>query len=144
MNKKKSSSILKLIFLETLCTGVGMGVPFMNILLGFPLGWYITRRISLEEKDYIDKLKKILKYAMAAAALTFIFMLGIWGWTISLLFDPSADIENFGHPFILFDPKLSFIGWLVLMIFISPFLRLLATIFAAFLTLTFDKKEQES
>jgi len=137
MNRKKS--IFLLIILEILCTGMGMGVPFMNILFGFPLGWYITRQVYLEENNYTDKLKKILKYAIAAAALTFVFMLVVWGWTIPMLFDPTADIENFGHPFILFDPVASFIGWLVLMIFISPFLRLLTTIFAAFLTLTYDQ-----
>ncbi len=30
---------------------------------------------------------------------------------------------------ILYDPKASVIGWLVLMIFIAPFLQLLATVF---------------
>jgi hypothetical protein len=144
MNKKKPTRILILVILETLCTAMGMGVPFINILFGFPLGWYITRQVSLEEKFDSDILKRILKYATAAAALTSVFMLGIWGWAIPMLFDPAADIENFGHPFILFDPRLSFIGWLVLMIFISPFLRLLTTIFTAFLTLTFDRREQKT
>jgi hypothetical protein len=143
MTKKKSTPILILIGLEILCTGMGMGVPFMNILLGFPLGWYIVRLVSPEEIDDRGKLKRILKYATAAAALTFVFMLGVWGWAVPMLFDPAADIENFGHPFILFDPKLSFIGWLILMIFVSPFLRLLATIFGAFLTLAFDQSEQK-
>ncbi|MGD8456727.1 MAG: hypothetical protein PVF83_10105 [Anaerolineales bacterium] len=141
MNKKKSFPILKLIVIETFCTGLGMGVPFMNILLGFPLGWYITRQVSLEENNLTRKLNRILKYAVSTSALTFVFMLGVWGWTTSMLFDPTADIENFGHPFILFDPRLSFIGWLVLMIFISPFLRLLTTIFGAFLSLTFNQRE---
>lgn len=52
-----------------------------------------------------------------------------------MLFDPSADFSNFGHPFILYDPKISFIGWQILMMIISPFLQLLATIFGAFITL---------
>jgi hypothetical protein len=116
MTKKKTTPVLILVVLEILCTGMGMGVPFMNILLGFPLGWYIVLLVSPEGIDDRDKLKRILKYAAAAAALTFVFMLEIWGWTIPMIFDPAADFENFGHPFILFDPKLSFIGWLVLMI----------------------------
>jgi hypothetical protein len=64
----------------------------------------------------------------------------IWGRTIPMLFDPTADFQNFGHPFILYDPKLSFIGWLVLMIFISPFLQLLTTIFGSYLTLLLQLK----
>ena len=52
-----------------------------------------------------------------------------------MLFDPMSDFQNFGHPFILYDPKISFIGWSILMIFISPFLQMLTTIFASFITL---------
>jgi hypothetical protein len=36
---------------------------------------------------------------------------------------------------ILYDPKASFIGWLVPMIFISPFLQLLTTVFGSYMTL---------
>jgi hypothetical protein len=142
MERRKITPILVLIFLEILCTGMGMGVPILNILLGFPIGWYITRQVSPTDEDYPHKLKTILKFAVLAATLTFVFMAILWGQTIPLLFDPGTDFENFGHPFILFDPKLSFIGWLVLMILISPFLRLLTTISAAFITLTYDRRAQ--
>ena len=37
-----------------------------------------------------------------------------------------------GIPLILYDPRWSFIGWMVLMIIISPFLQLLTIIFASF------------
>ncbi len=62
-------------------------------------------------------------------------MIIIWGPTMAMLFDPYADFENFGIPLILYDPKISFVGWQVLMILISPFLQLLTTIFASYLTL---------
>ena len=68
-------------------------------------------------------------------------MIAIWGKTIPMLFNPLSDFENFGHPFILYDPKLSYIGWLVLMIIISPFLQLMATIFSAFITLKLTSKK---
>lgn len=48
-----------------------------------------------------------------------------------LLFNPNTDYVNLGIPLILYDPKLSLIGWLILMIFVSPALQLLTTIFAA-------------
>ncbi len=48
-----------------------------------------------------------------------------------MLFDPSADLANFGIPLILFDPTASFVGWLALMIVISPFLQFLMTLFGA-------------
>jgi hypothetical protein len=62
-------------------------------------------------------------------------MLAIWGTTIPMLFDPTVDLANFGHPMLLFDPRASFIGWLILMIIISPILQLMTTIFSAFITL---------
>ncbi len=112
-----------------------MGVPIFCILFGFPLGWYITRRIYLTTGFSPLSNSRILKYSLIAASFTFLIMLVIWGPTIRFLFDPTFDIKNFGHPMILFDPKISFIGWQVLMIFISPFLQLLATVFGSFITL---------
>ena len=52
-----------------------------------------------------------------------------------MLLDPQADLANFGIPMILYGPQASFIGWLVLMIVISPFLQLLATLFGAHVTM---------
>jgi hypothetical protein len=48
-----------------------------------------------------------------------------------MLFDPLTDFADFGIPMILYDPRVSFVGWLVLMIVISPFLQLLTTVFAS-------------
>ena len=62
-------------------------------------------------------------------------MLIIWGPISTMLLNPYADFANFGIPMILYDPKISFIGWIILMVFISPFLQLLTTVFTAQLTL---------
>lgn len=112
-----------------------MGVPIFCILLGFPLGWYITKRISIFTAHSYLMYYRVLKLSLLASAFTFLQMVVIWGRTIPMLFDPVSDFQNFGHPFILYDPKTSFIGWLILMIFISPFLQLLTTIFASYMTL---------
>lgn len=123
------------ILIDIICAGAGMGVPIFCILLGFPLGFYITKRITLTNNHSHLLYDKILKISFLASAFTFFQMVVIWGRTIPMLFDPSSDFKNFGHPFILYDPKISFIGWFILMIFISPFLQLLTTIFASFITL---------
>jgi hypothetical protein len=52
-----------------------------------------------------------------------------------MLFDRAADLANFGIPMILYEPRASFIGWLLLMIFVSPFLQFLMTLFGAHLAL---------
>lgn len=127
------------ILIDLICVGAGMGVPVFCILLGFPLGWYIARRLFISEGHSPLTNYRILKLSLLAASFTFLVMLAIWGRPILFLFDPSYDYQNFGHPFILYDPKISFIGWLVLMIIISPCLQLLTTVFAAFITLTCQK-----
>jgi hypothetical protein len=123
------------ILFDLLCVGMGMGVPIFCILFGFAVGWYIAKRISVPDPTIRDTLRLILKYAIVTSLITFVMMGVIWGRMIILLFDPASDLENFGVPMILYEPKASFFGWMVLMIFISPFLQLLTTIFASYLTL---------
>jgi hypothetical protein len=133
--------VILYILIDIICVGAGMGVPIFCILFGFPLGWYITQRVSASTQQLHQKYYKIFKFSLLASIFTFILMLVIWGRTIPKFFDPSYDFENFGHPFILYDPKLSFIGFSILMIIISPFLQLLTTIFAVFITLIRNEKK---
>ena len=127
--------ILLSILIFTVLSGIGMGVPVLNILFGFVVGWYGTRRAQALYRVRKKRLPKIFIYSLFCAGVTLAIMLAIWGRTIPIIFDPAADLANFGHPMILFDPRISFIGWLVLMIVISPFLQLMASIFSAFVTL---------
>jgi hypothetical protein len=128
-------AVILYMVIDIICMGAGMGVPIFCILLGFPFGWYIVKRISTSTEDSHLTYYKIFKLSLLASAFTFLLMVVIWGRTIPMLFDPKSDFQNFGHPFILYDPKISFIGWSILMIFLSPFLQLLTTIFASFITL---------
>jgi hypothetical protein len=128
-------TLLIFAFLDLFCVGMGMGVPIFNILFGFVVGWYIVRRVTLQEKNPEYIFNRTFKYAVITSLFTLVVMAILWGPTIKLLFTPGYDFKNFGIPLIFFEPKVSFIGWLVLMIFISPFLQLLSTIFAAYSTL---------
>ena len=120
-----------------ICAGMGMGIPFFCILLGFPTGWYLARRITLSEANLEESLQKVLVLAVLTSAVTLLLMAALWGAVVPKAFDVSYDFENFGIPMILYDPRASFIGWLILMILISSFLQLLSTIFATHLTLLF-------
>ena len=122
-------------------SGIGMGVPILNILFGFVVGWYATKRVQEFYGDRKKRLLVIFRYSLICAGTTLVIMLAIWGTTFPMLFNPAADFENFGHPMILFDPRISFIGWLVLMIIISPLLQLMASIFSAFITLMAARSE---
>jgi hypothetical protein len=113
----------------------GMGVPFFSVLLGFPVGWYLAKRIYRPGLDVKIILSRIFKYNCITSGFTLILMVLIWATFIPMLWNANTDFINFGIPMILYDPKASFVGWIVLMIFISPFIQFLTTIFAANLTL---------
>jgi hypothetical protein len=117
---------------DLICVGMGMGVPIYCILLGFPVGWYIAKRAINSNEEGTSVLKSVLKSAIVTSAFTFVVMSIIWGRCLFMLFNPNADFRNFGIPLILYEPKSSFVGWLVLMIMISPFLQLLTTVFASY------------
>jgi len=129
MDKKKIFIVY--IILDMFFVGIGMGIPILCILFGFPVGWYLSNRLNHPEKNLSNILYGILKYALYTSLFTFILMLVIWVPVSTMLLDSSADFANFGIPMILYNPKISFIGWIILMIFISPFLQLLTTIFAS-------------
>jgi hypothetical protein len=140
---KARTAVVLYILIDIFCVGAGMGVPIFCILLGFPLGWYIVKRISISEEHSRSINRRILKLALWASLVTFLLMAAIWGRCIPMIFNPTTDFKNFGHPFILFEPKASFIVWVILMIFISPFLQLLTTIFAAFITLIWSEPKRQ-
>ena len=135
------------VFLDIICIGMGMGVPFFCILFGLPVGWYIVKRLTAEPAEMLTVFRKTLLYAAIAAAVTCLGMILIWGTLcVVTLSNPATDFVETGVPMILYEPKASFIGWIVLMIIISPGLQLLTTLFASHLTLLgwLNRASQES
>lgn len=134
--------------LDIFCTGMGMGVPFMNIQLGFLVGWYLGRRGLSEGELSSTLLRTLILRSILTVLLTFAMMVVIWGPWCRVLADPNYDYTHTGIPLILFGPKSSFIGWMVLMILISPFLQLLTTLSAAVVTLAgsgvYNQKERSA
>ncbi|MBU0491551.1 MAG: hypothetical protein KKA73_03850 [Chloroflexi bacterium] len=125
------------VLLDVFCVGAGMGVPFFCILLGFPVGWFGARRAIALAGDVHGVLGKALAYAVVTSAVTFAFMALIWGTFGTALLDPTTDYVNLGTPLILYEPQVSFIGWLGLMIVVSPFLQLLLAVFGSYLTVLY-------
>jgi hypothetical protein len=123
--------ILAFCFLDILAVGAGMGVPIFAILLGFVVGWFVPPIFLSTESDLRRLLRRCITVSFLTSCFTFLLMVIIWVPTTRMLLDPSADLVNFGIPLILFDPRASFIGWIVLMTIISPILQVLATAFAS-------------
>ena len=123
------------IAINIILTALGMGLPIFSIIAGFVWGLYAAERAFRLYDSINQRFTRILTYILFSAAVTMVLMAVVWGRTIPLLFDPLTDFENIGHPMILYKPRVSYIGWLVLMIFISPFLQFLTSVFSAFLAL---------
>ncbi len=123
--------LLLFLFLDLLAVGAGMGVPIFAILFGFLVGWFAPRVLAEGAPDVRSLLRRCVVAALLTSAFTFLLMLLIWGPMTRMLFDPAADIANFGIPMILYEPVASFVGWIVLMVCISPFLQALAAAFAS-------------
>jgi hypothetical protein len=123
--------LLAFLLLDLLAVGAGMGVPLFAILFGFVVGWFAPSVLAATASDLRQLLRRSLVTALLTSAFTLLLMLLIWGPAAKMLFDPQADIANFGIPLILYEPLASFIGWLMLMVFVSPVLQALAAAFAS-------------
>ena len=110
---------------------MGMGVPIFTILYGFIVGLLIPRVLQTSAELTSRYLAAILRAAFITSAVTFLGMAVIWLPTLEWLFNPARDISNFGIPMILYSPRASFIGWIILMVLISPFLQFLMTLFGS-------------
>jgi hypothetical protein len=130
--------------LDIFCTGVGMGVPILNIQLGFLVGWYLARRAVREGDVSPSMLRTLLVRSLVTVLLTFAMMAVICGPWCKVLWDPTYDYTKSGVPLILYGAKASFIGWMVLMVVISPLLQLLTTFSAAVVTLAATSGHQIS
>ncbi len=117
--------------IDIVFVGMGMGIPIVPIILGVVLGWFIPKIIMKENEELSQLIKRSLYSSIIASIVTMIMMIIIWGPISMMLFDKNADIENFGIPLILFEPTASFIGWITLMIIISPVLQMLTTLFGS-------------
>jgi hypothetical protein len=120
------------IIIDLICVGpLGMGVPIFSIILGFPVGWYLAKRLYKPDLNVKILLKRIFTYTLITSGFTFVLMVLMWARFIPMLWGPTTKVAHFGLPMILYDPVASFIGWIILMIFISPFLQFLTTVFTA-------------
>lgn len=132
---RSSWMFILFVIVDIISIGMGMGVPIFCILFGFFIGWFSVKLITTSNTDVPKIFSKVLKYAIVTSGFTLIAMLVLWAPFAANLFDPTKDLANTGIPMILFEPLASFIGWIVLMVIISPFLQLLTTLFSAYLTL---------
>lgn len=124
------------VVMDGLCAALGMGVPFACILLGFPVGMFAAMRAECFTAFPGAAMRRALRYAFVTSGITFVIMAGVWGPAVRFLFHPKVDPGSMGLPLILYDPLASFIGWLVLMIVVSPALQFVVTLFGAYVAFT--------
>ena len=114
---------------DVVCVGLGMSVPIFCILLGLIVGRVLALRAPASE-ERSRSARRLLAGASLTSAVTLAMMAAIWGSFGAVYFDPTVDLANTGVPMILYTPQASFVGWIVLMIVVSPLLQILTTVFA--------------
>ena len=119
--------------IDVVAVGMGMGVPIFTILLGFPVGWFLSAFLRIGSPYTSGDLRAVLRAAALTSSVTLLITALIWLPTLRMLGGPPAEIANFGIPMILYQPLPSFIAWIVLMVIISPILQMLTTLFGCIL-----------
>lgn len=120
---------------DVACVVLGLGVPVFCILLGIPVGWFVVETAAARRLTDREIRSEVLLGGVVTAFLTSVMMALVWGSSAAVLVDGQADPGSLGLPLLFADAKASIIGWLVLMIVVSPGLQLLMTHFGAHLTL---------
>lgn len=111
--------------LDMIAVGVGMGMPVFAIALGLVVGWVLPALLAELAPDPRRLLRACLGGAALAAAFTCLLMVLLWGPAILLLPGPESRLAQFGIPLILYEPRTSFVAWLVLMMAVAPALQFL-------------------
>jgi hypothetical protein len=146
--------------LDVFAIGLGMGVPFFAIPLGFGVGWWLARRQAATA--YVERaasgagagshaagavrapLRALLGQALALVGVTLATLLVVWGPHIPKAFDPAVEAADWGIPLILYTSQPSVIGWLVLMLVISPALQFMAVVTGGVLGLAATPKRPKA
>ncbi|MDZ4167946.1 MAG: hypothetical protein U1E08_09680 [Coriobacteriia bacterium] len=115
--------------LNVFAIGLGMGVPIFAIGLGFPVGWWFATRPGAGPIARATLLQLVLA-AAGLAGSSLVVLAVVWGPQVPNAFDPAFDAAAFGIPLILYGSQASMIGWLVLMMLVSPVLQFLAMVTA--------------
>uniref|UniRef100_A0A7C4CBL6 Uncharacterized protein n=1 Tax=candidate division WOR-3 bacterium TaxID=2052148 RepID=A0A7C4CBL6_UNCW3 len=130
-------ALIAYVLLDVLMVAAGLGVPSLCILLGLGVGWFGALRAEFFLQEIGAAMRRVLRYAAITAGVTFLLMVVAWWRYVPPLLDPVVDSGSMGVPLILYDPRLSLIGWLVGMFLVAPLAQFLATLAGAYLTFMF-------
>lgn len=126
--------------LDVFLIGLGMGVPVLAILFGLGVGWWFVGRPpaapAIEDDPVRIRARGLLTAAGALAAASLVVLLVVWGSSIGLAFDPDVEAAEWGIPLILYTSQASKIGWLLLMVVVSPALQFMAVVTGGVLRLS--------
>lgn len=117
---------------DVFAIGLGMGVPVLAILFGFVVGWWVARSALAALPPDADvpraTLHSLTLSAVGLAAVSFVVLVVVWGPSAPIAFDATIDAAEWGIPLILYTSQASKVGWLVLMVVVSPVLQFMAVV----------------
>lgn len=141
--------------LDMLAIGLGMGVPILAVLFGLPLGWYFgglsvagrDGRVPLPPSKVsslpLMTLRRPVGQSAGVALMTTLVLAVIWLPQLPGVLDTALSARDWGIPLVLFGSQASKIGWMVLMLVISPLLQFMAAVTGAVLRQMHAMKRRE-
>lgn len=141
--------------LDVVAIGLGMGVPIFAVLFGLPLGWYFggvsigTRRMrdqlrpsEVSRLPLLTLRRPVVQSAGVALATTLVLGV-VWLPQLPSVFDTALSAHDWGIPLVLFGSQASKIGWMALMLVISPLLQFMAAVTGAVLRQVYAMRQRE-
>lgn len=125
------------VLLDALLAAAGLGVPSFCIMLGIGVGWFGALRAEFFLREIGPAMQRVMRYAAITSGVTFLLMVVAWWRYVPPLLDPVIDPGSMGVPLILYDPRLSLIGWLFGMFLVGPLAQFLVTLAGAYVTFMF-------
>ncbi len=128
------AAVALFVVLDVLTIGpMGMGVPFFTILLGFPVGWFAARR--RRALPVREAMRGCYSVALSTSGLSMAVLAALWLPWLPAAWGTEGELIQTGIPMILYGPRASFIGWIALMVVVSPVLEVLTTLASSYVTL---------
>ncbi len=139
MTRTRETMVIVVLCLGNLfLTGMGMGLPVFTIFWGVAAG--LAAILTTMREDLAALVKKTWFYAGILAGFTFITEVTLMTGPSIAIIRGKIDPANFGHPFILYDPLLSFWAFLFVEIIVAPVLEMLVAIATVFVYVSVSRR----
>lgn len=135
---KETMVVIALCLGNLFLTGMGMGVPILTIFWGAAAG--LAAILTTRRDGLAALVRKTWFYGGILVGFTFLTELALMAGPSIAMARGRIDPANFGHPFILYDPLLSFWAFVLVEVIVAPVLEILVTLATVFVYVSVSRR----